>query len=70
MEMFLPLDDTPKKTASRQHPAGVADAVEAIVVNVVAHAEASAVTEQVSIEEGSGVASVAAIGVVTVVNTS
>lgn len=68
MEMFPP-HDRPKKTVSRQHTAEVADAVEAIVVNAVAGAEVSAATGQVPIEEGSGVASGAAIGVVTVVNT-
>lgn len=56
-------------TDSRPRLAEVADAVEAIAVNVVVGAEASAVTGQVSTEEGSGVVSGVAIGVVTVVNT-
>jgi hypothetical protein len=63
---MFPLHDTPKRTVSRKHTAEVADAVEAIVVNAVARAEVSAVT---GLEEGSGVASGAAIGVATVVST-
>ena len=56
---------------SCQRPAEVVDAVEAIVVNAVVCVEASVATGQVSTEEGNGVVSGVAIGVVTgtVVNT-
>lgn len=67
--MSPPLHHRPKTRGSRQHTAEVADAVEASAVNAVTCVEAPVVTEQVSIEAASGVASVAAIGVVTVVNT-
>lgn len=69
MEMFPRPHHRRKMTDSRPRLAEVADAVEAIAVNVVVGAEASAVTGQVSTEEGSGVVSGVAIGVVTVVNT-